>query len=62
MSIRLSSLTVGRTFIAEGNSQDFTIQTTDVLFNPTGAMLNAIHVQSGPVPEPSVLLLGGGSP
>ncbi|MDA0766071.1 MAG: PEP-CTERM sorting domain-containing protein [Verrucomicrobia bacterium] len=46
-------------FIADGNTQDFVIQTTDALFNPTGALLNAIHVQSRPVPEPSVILLGG---
>lgn len=47
------------TFTADASTQDFRIQIFDALHNPMGAQLNAIYVQSRPVPEPSVALLGG---
>ena len=45
-------------FTADASTQDFRIQIFDFLHNPRGAQLNAIYVQSRPVPEPSVALLG----
>jgi hypothetical protein len=45
------------TFTADASTQDFTILTRDIFNNPQGGLLNAIYVQSRPVPEPSTALL-----
>jgi hypothetical protein len=45
-------------FTADAHTQDFRIQVFDALHNPRGGHLNAIYVQSRPVPEPSTALLG----
>jgi len=46
-------------FMADANSQEFTIRTTDALNNSQGGLLNAIYVQSRTIPEPSTALLSG---